>query len=467
MQQSQLKNLWQQVLVKARNRLSEGACEKWLDPLKPVALEKNVLSLSASDDLQRQWVEERYLTQIEEAFFDLSGEHLSIEIKTAKKKSKSAPVNEFQTTLSIPEENSEPAEQPAKIESNFLNRRYTFENFVIGKSNEFAHAAALAISKSPGKTYNPFFIYGGVGLGKTHLMHAIGNKILDTMPTKKILYVSSEQFTNDLISSIREHKIGAFKNRYRSVDVLLIDDVQFLSGKDSTQEEFFHTFNELHNLDKQIIISGDQPPQQIIGLEERLRSRFAWGLCTDIQKPDLETRIAILQKKAMIEKILIPPQILADIAAKIDSNVRDLEGAFTRVVARASLMNKTFESAFYDLETDDKKSTASDVFVESKKITLKPEIPLKQIVATVANYFAVDPEMILNNSRAQRVVRPRQISMFLCRALTSTSWAVIAKFFGKRDHATVMRAYNKVQKELMTSPKLKNLIGNLFPEYDI
>ena len=464
MQPYQLKNLWQQVLIKARDHLSEGACEKWIAPLKPIALEKNVLTLSTADDLHKQWVEERYLSRLEEAIFELSGEHLSVVLKTVKKKSKLKNENELQTTLEMDEKNLPPEKNRiAPADNSTLIRRYTFETFVTGKSNEFAHAAALAISKEPGKTYNPFFIYGGVGLGKTHLINAIGNRIFQTMPTKRILYVSAEQFTNELITAIREHKIGSFKEKYRTVDVLMVDDVQFLSGKDSTQEEFFHTFNDLHNLDKQIILSSDCPPQQVEGIEERLRSRFAWGLCTDIQKPDVETRIAILQKKALLEKILVPTKVIVDIAEKVDSNIRDLEGAFTKVVARASLMNKTFENAFDDLENDDKVALQSNAFIDDNPARTNSDISLRQIVETVAAHFAIAPESLLANTRSLKIVRPRQIAMYLCRAITLESWANIAKFFGKKDHATVMRAYNKIQRETKNNFQLVQLFQKLFP----
>ena len=469
MQPNQLKNLWQQVLAKTREYLSENAVKKWLEPLKPVSLEKNVLTLSTADELQRQWVEDRYLSKLEEAFFDLSGEHLSIIIKTMRRKPKVKPENEIQMTLSMNEEKISPPPPAEKIietvKNSTLNSRYTFENFVIGKSNEFAHAAALAICREPGMNYNPFFIYGGVGLGKTHLMHAIGNRISQTMPQKKILYVSGEQFTSELITAIREHQINAFKEKYRKTDVLLVDDIQFLAGKNSTQEEFFHTFNDLHNLNKQIVIAADKSPKQIAGIEERLSSRFSWGLCTDVQKPDIETRIAILQKKAELEKIFIPEKIIAGLAEKFDSNVRDLEGAFNRVVARASLMHKTFESAFNDLEIDDKKNLQANVIVTPIVAAPQSNLSMRQIVDKVAEHFGLAPDSLLSNSRAQKIARPRQIAMYLCRTLTSTSWAVIAKFFGKRDHATVIRAHSKVQLELKKNPQLEQLLRNLFPEF--
>ena len=470
MQPNQVKNLWQQVLSKSREYLSENAVAKWIEPLKPVSLEKNVLTLGTTDELQRQWVEDRYLSKLEEAFFDLSGEHLSIVIKTVRRtKLKNKPENEVQMTLAISGEEKIPPPPTEKIiqhqENSTLNRKYTFDNFVIGKSNEFAHAAALAISREPGMNYNPFFIYGGVGLGKTHLMHAIGNKIFENSPQKKILYVSAEQFTSELITSIREHKINAFKEKYRKTDVLLIDDIQFLAGKDATQEEFFHTFNALHNLNRQIVIAADKPPKEISGIEERLSSRFAWGLCTDVQTPDIETRIAILQKKAQLENISIPPQIIAGLAEKFNSNVRDLEGAFNRVVARASLMHKSFEQAFSELEGDDKKNLQANIFLKPENVQpQQTNLSLNDIVKKVAEHFALTPDSILSNSRAQKISRPRQIAMYLCRALTLTSWSVIAKFFGKRDHATVIRAHSKVQLEMKKNPQLVQMLQKIFPD---
>ena len=467
MQANQIKNLWQQVLSNAREYFSENAVTKWIEPLKPVSLEKNVLTLATADELRRQWVEEHYLSKLEEIFFDLSGEHLSIVVKTMRRKSK-VKENELQMTLTIEEEkNTEPEKISDTPFESHLNERYTFENFVIGKSNEFANAAALAVSKEPGKTYNPFFIYGGVGLGKTHLMHAIGNKILETMPQKKVLYVSGEQFTNELITSIREHRINLFKEKYRSIDVLLIDDIQFLAGKNSTQEEFFHTFNELHNRDKQIVIAADKSPKQIEGLEERLTSRFVWGLCTDVQKPDIETRIAILQKKAALEGILIPPKIIVSLAEKFDSNVRDLEGAFVRVVARASLMSKTVETAFSDIDSDDKKSLQSKAILNSEPSEPKTSLTMQEIVEKVAEHFAISVDKILTNSRSKQIVRPRQIAMFLCRELTISSWSMIAKFFGKKDHATVMRSCQKIRKELDKDPQMAKLFKKIFPEVNV
>ena len=473
MDSSQLKVFWKQVLVKMQEVISETACQKWLEPLIPLSLEKNVLSLGITTDFRRQWIEDRYLSQLEEAVYNLTGEHFSIALKLTqtegKKNSKSKSQNALQTTLSINSSDSEGiadlpnadtiasddsandnVEIQIPTDTSTLISKYTFENFIIGKSNEFAHAAALAVAKSPGKSYNPFFIYGGVGLGKTHLMHAIGNAIVKKSPNKRVLYVSSEQFTNELINALRDYKIAEFKQKYRTIDVLLVDDVQFLAGKDSTQEEFFHTFNSLYNLDKQIVLSSDRHPQSVAGIEERLRSRFDWGLVTDIQKPDLETRIAILQKKAMLEHIEVPYEVIAKIATEIDTNVRDLEGVFTRVVAFASLTNKTFDLSILE---DSKNSIDPE--------SLKTPISIDDIERTVARYFNLSVNELHIKSRAPKVAYPRQIVMYLCRELTSDSFPEIARHFGGLNHTTVIRGYDKIKAKRNKDTKLNELLENL------
>ena len=473
MDSSQLKVFWKQILVKMQEVISETACQKWLEPLIPLSLEKNVLSLGITTDFRRQWIEDRYLSQLEEAVYNLTGEHFSIALKLTqtegKKNSKSKSQNALQTTLSINSSDSEGiadlpnadtiasddsandnVEIQIPTDTSTLISKYTFENFIIGKSNEFAHAAALAVAKSPGKSYNPFFIYGGVGLGKTHLMHAIGNAIVKKSPNKRVLYVSSEQFTNELINALRDYKIAEFKQKYRTIDVLLVDDVQFLAGKDSTQEEFFHTFNSLYNLDKQIVLSSDRHPQSVAGIEERLRSRFDWGLVTDIQKPDLETRIAILQKKAMLEHIDVPYEVIAKIATEIDTNVRDLEGVFTRVVAFASLTNKTFDLSILE---DSKNSIDPE--------SLKTPISIDDIERTVARYFNLSVNELHIKSRAPKVAYPRQIVMYLCRELTSDSFPEIARHFGGLNHTTVIRGYDKIKAKRNKDTKLNELLENL------
>ncbi|MBR1730186.1 MAG: chromosomal replication initiator protein DnaA [Selenomonadaceae bacterium] len=463
MDSSQLKIFWKQVLVKAQETISEIACQKWLEPLTPISLQKNVLSLGIATDFQKQWIEERYISQIEEAIYNLTGEHFSITLKIIhndKKKNSRSKDNSLQTTLSINSSTSETVTvdtnlnddigQVAPADSSSLIAKYTFDNFIIGKSNEFAHAAALAVSKTPGKAYNPFLIYGGVGLGKTHLMHAIGNAIIKSSPTKRILYVSSEQFTNELINALRDNKIGEFKNKYRSIDVLLVDDIQFIAGKDSTQEEFFHTFNSLYNIDKQIVLSSDRHPQNVDGIEERLRSRFDWGLVTDIQKPDLETRIAILQKKALLENIKVPYEVISKIAAEIDTNVRDLEGVFTRVVAFASLTNKNFDLSIIE---DSKKSIDAEA--------LKKPISIEDIERIVAMYFNLQVSELHKKTRAPRFSKPRQIAMYLCRELTPASLPSIARYFGGLNHTTVLRAYEKIKSEQSKDQNMKETINNL------
>ena len=464
---SQLKVFWKQVLIKVQESISEAVCQKWLEPLVPISLEKNVLTLGIATDFQKQWIEERYMPQLENAVYNLTGEHLSIVLKltSGKNKKSSKSKNKVQTTLSISSNDTETVLESTtnetevnivtdpKIEpsdSSTLIAKYTFDNFITGKSNEFAHAAALAVAKAPGKSYNPFFIYGGVGLGKTHLMHAIGNAILKKSPAKRVLYVSTEQFTNDLINALRDYKIGEFKSKYRNIDVLMVDDVQFLSGKDSTQEEFFHTFNSLHNLDKQIILSSDRHPQNVSGIEERLRSRFDWGLVTDIQKPDLETRIAILQKKAMLENIDVPYEVISKIAAEIDTNVRDLEGVFTRVVAFASLTNKTFDLSILE---ESKKSIDTEA--------LKTPISMEDIERTVARYFNLSINELHQRSRAPYVAHPRQIIMYLCRELTPISLSAIARYYGGLNHTTVLRAYDKIKSKRENDIEFQKMIDTL------
>ena len=471
MDSSQLKVFWKQVLVKVQESVSETVCHMWLEPLIPISLQKNVLTLGIATDFQRQWIEERYVPKLEEAVYKLTGEHFSIILKLADKQAnkKKQSKDSLQITLPIAsldsDTNADFSAYDSIVADNSTNdidviseisqpasliAKYTFDNFIIGKSNEFAHAAALAVAKSPGKAYNPFFIYGGVGLGKTHLMHAIGNAIIKKSPSKRILYVSSEQFTNELINALRDNKIGEFKQKYRSIDVLLVDDVQFLAGKDSTQEEFFHTFNSLYNIDKQIVLSSDRHPQSVDGIEERLRSRFDWGLVTDIQKPDLETRIAILQKKAMNEHIDVPYEVIARIATEIDTNVRDLEGVFVRVIAFASLTNKTFDLSIID---ESKKSVDINA--------VKAPTSIEDIERAVARYFNLSVEDLHLKSREPRVAHPRQVVMYLCRELTSYSFPAIARYFGGLNHTTVLRAYEKIKAKCDRDSSFRDIIENL------
>ncbi|MCH9830885.1 MAG: chromosomal replication initiator protein DnaA, partial [Actinomycetia bacterium] len=328
-----------------------------------------------------------------------------------------------------------------KEEFGRLNDKYTFDTFVIGTSNRFAHAAAVAVAEQPAKAYNPLFIYGGSGLGKTHLLHAIGHYTKTLFKGTHVRYISSEEFTNEFINSIRDDKAANFQRRYRDIDVLLVDDIQFLSGKVQTQEEFFHTFNTLHNANKQIVITSDLPPKQLPDFEDRMRSRFEWGLITDVQPPDLETRIAILRKKSTQERLVAPPEVLEYIASKISTNIRELEGALIRVTAFASLNQQPVDLAITEAVLKD--LLPSDV---------GPEITAAQIMGACASYFGVSIEELCGASRSRTLVTARQISMYLCRELTDLSLPKIGQAFGGRDHTTVMHADRKIR-ELMAEKR--------------
>lgn len=331
-----------------------------------------------------------------------------------------------------------------------LNPKYTFDTFVIGNSNRFAHAASLAVAEAPAQAYNPLFIYGGVGLGKTHLMHAIGHYILDQNPDTKVVYVSSEKFTNELINSIRDDRNNEFRNKYRNVDVLLVDDIQFIAGKESTQEEFFHTFNALHDANKQIIISSDRPPKEIPTLEDRLRSRFEWGLISDIQPPDLETRIAILKKKAKVENIDVPDDVMLYIASKIKSNIRELEGALIRIVAYSSLTNKK-------ITTELAEEALKDIISEDRP----REVNVDLIKKIVSDEYKIRIEDFNSRKRTRAIAYPRQIAMYLTRELTDLSLPKIGDEFGGRDHTTVMHAHDKITEDILSSEEFKEKIENI------
>jgi chromosomal replication initiator protein len=331
-----------------------------------------------------------------------------------------------------------------------LNDKYTFDTFVIGSSNRFAHAAAVAVAEQPARAYNPLFIYGGSGLGKTHLLHAIGHYARTLYKGTRVRYVSSEEFTNEFINSIRDDKAASFQRRYREVDVLLVDDIQFLGGKIQTQEEFFHTFNTLHNSNKQIVVTSDLPPKQLPDFEDRMRSRFEWGLITDVQPPDLETRIAILRKKSIQERLVAPPEVLEYIASKISSNIRELEGALIRVTAFASLNRQPVDLAITEVVLKD--LLPSDT---------GPEITAAQIMAATASYFGVTVDDLCGSSRSRVLVTARQIAMYLCRELTDLSLPKIGQAFGGRDHTTVMHADRKIRQLMAERRSLFNQVTDL------
>ena len=336
-----------------------------------------------------------------------------------------------------------------EISNKTLNPKYTFETFVVGNNNRFAHAAAIAVGDKPGESYNPLFLYGGVGLGKTHLMHAIGNRILQNNKSAKILYVTSEKFTNQLINAIKDNKNEVFRNRYRTIDVLLIDDIQFIAGKERVQEEFFHTFNALYEDKKQIIISSDKPPREIQFLEDRLKSRFEWGLLADISCPDYETRLAILRKKAQEEKILVDDTILANIANKIDSNIRELEGVFNKIIATASLTHApiTIELA---------ENTINEFKAASEKV-----LSSDFVKETVAKYFNINKDDLASNKRSNEIAFPRQIAMYICRTVLEESFPKIGIEFGGKDHTTVMHACRKIDSEIKENGNTKLIVESV------
>ncbi|NLJ41005.1 MAG: chromosomal replication initiator protein DnaA, partial [Clostridiales bacterium] len=368
---------------------------------------------------------------------------------------------DYSVTLVLPNEaekflnKGEEKQEDTGTNTAALNIKYTFDSFVIGNSNRFAHAACLAVSEAPANAYNPLFIYGGVGLGKTHLMHAIGHFILSQTPNTKVLYVSSEKFTNELITSIQTNKNVEFRNRYRNVDVLLVDDIQFIAGKESTQEEFFHTFNTLHESNKQIIISSDRPPKEIPTLEDRLRSRFEWGLIADIQPPDLETRIAILKKKAEQEQIEVDDDILLFIAQRIQSNIRELEGALIRILAYSTLNNNRLDISIAD-------EALKDIISNNGPRTITPAL----IMEVVAAFYNLKTDDFRSKKRNRAISYPRQIAMYLCRELTDLSLPKIGEEFGGRDHSTVIHAYDKIANSSSKDPELSKALGQIRKELE-
>jgi chromosomal replication initiator protein len=437
-------DLWSKALSEIEKKISKPSFETWLKSTKAHSLKGDTLVITAPNEFARDWLESRYQHLIADTIYELTGEELSIKFII--------PQNQHEEDYEIPsarkvkKSDDEPSEWP----QNMLNPKYTFDTFVIGSGNRFAHAASLAVAEAPAKAYNPLFIYGGVGLGKTHLMHAIGHYVLEHNPSAKVVYLSSEKFTNEFINSIRDNKAVDFRNKYRNVDVLLIDDIQFLAGKEQTQEEFFHTFNTLHEESKQIVISSDRPPKEIPTLEDRLRSRFEWGLITDITPPDLETRIAILRKKAKAEGLDIPNEVMLYIANQIDSNIRELEGALIRVVAYSSLINK-------DINADLAAEALKDIIPSSKPKV----ITIQDIQKVVGQHFNVKLEDFKAKKRTKSVAFPRQIAMYLSRELTDFSLPKIGEEFGGRDHTTVIHAHEKISKLLQTDTQLQKQIQEI------
>jgi chromosomal replication initiator protein len=434
--------LWATALALLEPKYTKPVFEMWLKPMRLLSMVGTEIALSVHSQFARDWVENRLKGDIAEVLERLVGEpvHLSFVVSAAHAGNGTS--HEQPATVR--------AAGPEEVRRGYLNPRYSFEEFIVGNGNRFAHAASLAVAEAPARAYNPLFLYGGVGLGKTHLMHAIGHRVLAQKPDANIVYVSSEKFTNEFIIAIKNNQTVEFRNKYRHVDVLLIDDIQFLEGKDGTQEEFFHTFNSLHDAHKQIVVSSDRQPKEIHTLENRLRSRFEWGLLTDIQQPDLETREAILRKKAESEKIPVPDEVTSFIAKAIHSNIRELEGALIRVVAFASLTKSPITA---ELAAEVLKNVVANM--QTRRITTGI------IKEKVAAAYGLTVKDIDNHRRDARFAGPRQIAMYLSCELTGFSTPQIAREFGKKDHTTVIYARNKVKQLMATDEAYRNRIRGL------
>lgn len=440
-----LKSLWEKTLNIIKGEMSEVSFNTWIKSCEPLSISSNTIKISVPNSFTQDILEKRYkdlvVNSIEAACSKVYNVDFIVasDIQEVDEKEEKNAQNDDKSSVNVNDEMS-----------STLNPKYTFDSFVIGNSNRFAHAASLAVAEAPAKAYNPLFIYGGVGLGKTHLMHAIGHYVLQNNSNAKVVYVSSEKFTNELINAIRDDRNEEFRNKYRNVDILLIDDVQFIAGKERTQEEFFHTFNELHDANKQIILSSDRPPKEIPTLEDRLRSRFEWGLIADIQAPDFETRMAILKKKADVEKLNVANEVMVYIATKIKSNIRELEGALIRIVAYSSLTNRPIT---VELATEALKDIISNK--QNKNITIDV------IQDVVAGYFNLRIEDLKSQRRTRNVAYPRQIAMYLSRKLTDMSLPKIGEEFGGRDHTTVIHAYEKISDNLKTDESLQHTVNDI------
>ena len=447
MEFTEIKELWNKALEIIKEELKPHAYNSWFSQTKVIKFEDNEFVISAPGDFCKDWLEKHYTGFTKDVLKRTLGlgldDNLKIKFVAADQKfsvpSPSTPKKKI-TTKSRPY---------FKDTSLILNSKYTFDDFVVGNGNRFAHAACLAVAQSPAKAYNPLFIYGRVGLGKTHLIQAIGNYIIQHSNKTKVLYISSEKFTNELINSIKDDRTVAFRDKYRNVDVLLIDDIQFLAGKERTQEEFFHTFNTLHESDKQIVITSDRLPKDIINLEERLISRFEWGLTTDVQAPDYETRIAILRKKSQSENLNVPDEIIDFIALKITSNIRQLEGALTKLNAYSILTKKELSISLVQ-------EILKDIIpLENKRASIS------QIQKTVSDYYNIKGAFLLSKKRTKDIVLARQVAIYLSRELTDMSLTLIGGAFGGKDHTTIIHSINKIKNRINNDKGFKNIIDSL------
>ena len=436
---------WARILERARTLLPEQTFRIWLAHTEPLALSQDVLTVAAGSEFAAEWIEDKYGDLLGEVAERVVGQRLRVQFEHRTRGGVTIPEQaQQQQAAAQPQPPSSQSQQlpssPAPLQTVGapLNERYVFDRFVVGTNNQLAAAATRAVAEAPARMYNPLFIYGGVGLGKTHLMHAIGHAILARDPSKRVAYISSERFTNDLIASIQEGRMADFRRRYREIDLLLIDDVHFLGEKERTQEEFFHTFNALHDAQRQIVMTSDRPPKEIPGLEERLVSRFEWGLVTDIKPPDLETRVAILRKKADEDQIALADEVLEFIARNCRSNVRELEGAVIKLLAYSSLTRR-------EVTTDLAREALGGVLSGGET----PEITPALIKERVAQVFSVPVDALSSKKRTKEVTMPRQVAMYLIRELLDLPLVEIGRLFGGRDHSTVIHSIQKVEEDLV------------------
>lgn len=448
---NELREIWDRTLQELDRENSKPSAETWLKNARPLALYDETIVVGLPNDFVKDWVESRYATSLGKILSRVLSRPMTLKFVVPPEDQQEKDAGGKRQRSSIRPPAVTTATMPALgLNGARLNHKYTFETFVVGTSNRFAHAAALAVSGAPARAYNPLFIYGGVGLGKTHLMHAIGHRVLELYPAQKVCYVSTETFTNELISSIRDGKMMDFRSKYRNVDVLMLDDVQFLRGKEGTQEELFHTFDALHQASKQIVISSDRPPREIATLEERLRTRFEWGLISDIQAPDTETRMAILRKKARADSIEIPDDVAAFIAQNITSNIRELEGALVRIAAYSSLSGRPVDMPLA-------REAMREVFPEHRP----RQVTIDLIQKVVAEYYSLDPAVFKEKNRSRAVAFPRQIAMYLSREMTDASLPKVGDEFGGRDHTTVIHACQKVIGDVSRDPLLAGTIQQI------
>lgn len=433
--------LWSAAIAEIKEQIGKQNFETWIKPISFVSRSKTEIVLDVPNKFFRDWLIEHYLEQMETILSSLAKSNLKVVLGVNEKL-------DGQSSVDKPLKRDDKPREKLPSNNNLV-AKYTFQNFVVGASNQFAHAACVAVANQPGEHYNPLFIYGGVGLGKTHLVNAIGHHAVSQRPGLKVVYLSSESFMNELIASLRRDKMDEFKKKFRNVDILILDDVQFIAGKERTQEEFFHTFNSLYESHKQIVITSDKFPKEIPGIEDRLRNRFEWGLIADIQPPDMETRVAILQKKAEEEGVQLPQDVAMFLASHIDSNVRELEGSLTRLGAFASL---TKAIVTVDLAKDVLRNTLKNA---------QREITVENIQKTICEYFNVKIGDLKAKRRTQNIALPRQVAMYLCRKHTETSFPAIGDKFGGRDHSTVIHASKTIERKIKEDPHMQTTIEKL------